>query len=313
MEDLLKTIKQTEKELEQAKAKRQKAEVGQFAALDKDILRLELALNRLKESLHLQELQEKGQIPTDTFTQAKVFAAEMVSQVSEQGEDMNTDPRIIAVARLTDIIDRLEMLKMASETACSQALPNDSELTAPFESYIKEKRDRIEKARKAIQEMDFEIGRIEAALSDSVKAGNGKEIIEYSESLETARKHREYLLPMLREQEQSDTIPQGTITHAWKEICDLYRYEFALRLEIIRTAQEIHKKACSELIEFDNLLKQSRYTLQNFAKENGSTDQIVKRNQQITRDLDMSWLRNRQTDENTRVYTKVHFNMEQLL
>lgn len=314
MEELLKSIKQTEKELEQARAKRQKAEIGQFATLDKDILRLELSLNRLKESQHLQELQEKGQIPTDTFTQAKVFISEMIDQVSEQGLDMNTDSRIIASMRLADIIDRLELLKMASEINGSKALPDDSELTAPFESYIKAKSDRIEKARKEIQGMDLEVERIEAALSDAMKAGNGKEIIEYSESLETAKKHREYLLPMLQEQEQSDTIPQGTITQAWKEICDLYRYEFALRLEIIRTAQEIHKKACSELIEFDNLLKQARYTLQNFAKENGSPDQIVKGNQQITRDLDMSWLRkNRQSNDNERVYTKVHFNMEQLL
>lgn len=313
MEELLKSIKQTEKELELAKAKRQKAEVGQFAVLDKNILRLELSLKRLKESQYLQERQEKGETPTDTFTQAKVFAAEIVSQVSEQGGDMNTDPRMIAVMRLTDTIDRLEMLKMAPETTCSTAFPDNSDFTAPFESYIEAKSDRIEKARKEIQEMELEIERIKAALSDAMKAGNGKEIIEYSESLETARKHREYLLPMLQEQEQSETIPQGAIMQAWKETCDLYRHEFALRLEVIRTAQEIHKRACSELIEFDNLLKQARYSLQNFAKENGSPDQIVQYNQQITGDLDMSWLRNRQTNDNEKVYTKVHFNRAQSL
>lgn len=60
MEELKKSIKQKEKELEQAETERQTAKVEEFAVLDRNILLLKLQIKQLKESLHIQELQEKG-------------------------------------------------------------------------------------------------------------------------------------------------------------------------------------------------------------------------------------------------------------
>ena len=115
MENLKKVIEQTEEQISQAERKRQTAEVEQFAELDREILRMKLHLKRLKESEHLQEFQKKGQTPTDTFTQAKLHNMEIMDQLCNELVDMNgSDPRLIAAFRLTEVIDRLELLKMAN-------------------------------------------------------------------------------------------------------------------------------------------------------------------------------------------------------
>lgn len=60
MEELKKSIEQKEKELAKAKAERQAAKVEEFAALDRNILMLELQIKQLEESQRIQELREKG-------------------------------------------------------------------------------------------------------------------------------------------------------------------------------------------------------------------------------------------------------------
>lgn len=282
MENLKKVIEQTEKQISQAKEKRQTAEVQQFAELDKDILRMELHLKHLKESEHLRELQNKRQDPMDTFTQAKLHVMKLTEQLSNEMVDMNgSDPRIMAAFRLIESIDRLELLKMANEPTDKDFQPN-ADFTEQFNEFITVKNEKVKSAKEKIAAQDSEIQHLETLLVDATAAGNPEEIIAYSDSLENAHRTREYLEPMVQAAEQSETFPAGTISTAWEEICSLYRPEWLLRFEIINAAMEIHHQACNELIDLTNSLKSLRYEIQRIGRENGSPDEIEKDNRQIT-------------------------------
>lgn len=313
MENLKKVIEQTENQIRQAKEKRQTAEVEQFAELDKEILQMELHLKRLKESEYLQRLRKKKQAPMDAFTQAKLHVMELTEQLSDEMVDVNgRDPRLIASFRLGAMIDRLEMLKMVNAPADMEFQPS-ADFTAQFNDYITVKNEKVKMAREKIASLDSEIQHLETLLADATAAGNPEEIIEYSESLENARKTREYLEPMVREAEQSQTFPDGTISAAWKEICDLYRDEWLLRIEIINTAQQIYHQAIEELTHFMSRLKSLRYEMQRIGKENGSTDEIVKYNQILTKGIDITDIRQVSQNDREMLYRAVYHNRQELL
>ena len=314
MEELKKSIKQKEKELEKAKAKRQAAKVEEFAALDRNILMLKLQIKQLKESLHIQELREKGETPTDVLTQAKLHMAELVDQVCNEGKDMNgRDSRLTAVDRLIDIIDQLELLKIASEPMEHTDFTPAADFTEQLNACISAKREKVANARERLTEQDREIQHIETLLADATAVGNAEEIIAYSESLENARKTRQYLEPMVQVAEQSDTFPAGSISNAWKEICNLYRHEYLLRLEIINAAQDIHLRACNELIGLANNLRGLRSEIQRIGRENGSPDEIERYNAQITSGADLSKIREIRRDQYERLNRYIYFDKEKLL
>lgn len=314
MKQLQNAIAQAQEKLDRARKERQQASIEQFATLDKEILRQELLLKHLKESQQLQELREKGQAPTDFFLQAKLHATELLEQASSDGMDFNeNDKRITASFRLMDMIDRLELLKMASETATTEPIPDNEEFTKQFDCFIQAKQEKVKNAREKLLAQEREIERIETALRDSTIAGNPEEIIEYSASLETAKKTREYLEPMVQEMEKSETFPEGTIKNAWNEICDLYRYEWLLRIEIINAAQAIHHQASEELTELTNRLKAIRYTMQRIGKENGSTDEIVKYNQNITKGIDINGIRQISQNDREMIHRAIYHNRQELL
>lgn len=137
MEELKKTIEQKEAELTRAKAERQTAEVKEFAVLDRNILMLKLQIKQLKESQHIQELREKGETPTDELTRAKLYMTELIDRVCEDGKDMNGgDPRLTAAGRLLDIIDQMELLKMAGEPMEHTDFTPAADFIEPLNAYI---------------------------------------------------------------------------------------------------------------------------------------------------------------------------------
>lgn len=314
MEKLQNSITQVQKKLDQTRKERQQASIEQFASIDKEILRQELLLNRLKESQWLQELREKGQIPIDTFSQAKLYVMESLEQAMDEGQDLNgNDKRIIATFRLEDIIDKLELLKMASETPDIEPIPDNEEFSKQFDSFIMAKKEKVKNAREKLLAQAREIECIEMALRDATIAGNPEEIIKHSDFLETARKTRAYLESMVQETEKSETFPEGTIRNAWNEICDIYRYEWLLRIEIINTAQEIHHQAAQELTELTNRLKSIRNAMQRIGKENGSTDEIVKYNQNITKGIDINGIKQIPQNDREMIYRAIYHNRQELL
>lgn len=314
MEELKKSIKQKEKELEKAKAERQAAKVEEFAVLDRNILLLKLQIKQLKESLHIQELQEKGRTPTDEFTQAKLHVTEIIDQVCNEGVDMNSnDPRIVEASRLIDIIGLLELLKMASEPLEHTDFSPSADFTEQLNAYVSAKKEKVANARERLTEQDREIQHIEALLADATAAGNPEEIIAYSESLENARKTRQYLEPMVQASEQSDTFPPGAISDAWKEICNLYRHEYLLRIEIINAAQNIHLRACDELIGLANNLRGLRSEIQRIGRENGSPDEIEKYNAQITTGADLSKIKEIKRDQYEGLNRYIYYDKAKLL
>ena len=313
MENLQKVIKQTEQQLEQAIKKSRTADIKERVSLDQEISRLQMALKSLRESEHLQDLLDTDETPTDLLTQAKLRNLEMAGQLCEEQVDSEgNDPRNIAYMRFSTVISILDLLKMASDITEIATQPN-RDLYGNLASFVTAKQEKVEKARARLTEQDTAIDTIETALKDAMTEGNPEKIIEYSESLEKARKEREYLEPMLRETEQSDTFPPGTISDTWKNICDLYRYEWLLRLEIINTAQEIHHRTCDELITLTNALKELRSEIQRIGRENGSKDEIEKYNQQISTGTDLSMIRQIKRDEYERLDRYIYHNKEKLL
>ena len=313
MENLQKVIKQTEQQLEQAIKKSRTADIKERVSLDQEISRLQMALKSLRESEHLQDLLDTDETPTDLLTQAKLRNLEMAGQLCEEQVDSEgNDPRNIAYMRFSTVISILDLLKMASDITEIATQPN-RDLYGNLASFVTAKQEKVEKARARLTEQDTAIDTIETALKDAMTEGNPEKIIEYSESLEKARKEREYLEPMIRETEQSDTFPPETISDTWKGICDLYRYEWLLRLEIINTTQELHYRACEELISLTNTLKELRSEIQRIGRENGSKDEIEKYNQQISTGTDLSMIRQIKRDEYERLDRYIYHNKEKLL
>lgn len=313
MENLQKVIKQTEQQLEQAIKKSRTADIKERVSLDQEISRLQMALKSLRESEHLQDLLDTDETPTDLLTQAKLRNLEMAGQLCEEQVDSEgNDPRNIAYMRFSTVISILDLLKMASDITEIATQPN-RDLYGNLASFVTAKQEKVEKARARLTEQDTAIDTIETALKDAMTEGNPEKIIEYSESLEKARKEREYLEPMLRETEQSDTFPPGTISDTWKNICDLYRYEWLLRLEIINTAQEIHHRTCDELIALANSLKELRSEIQRIGRANGSKDEIEKYNQQITTGTSLYSVKRIKRDEYDRLDRYIYSNKEKLL
>ena len=313
MENLQKVIKQTEQQLEQAIKKSRTADIKERVSLDQEISRLQMALKSLRESEHLQDLLDTDETPTDLLTQAKLRNLEMAGQLCEEQVDSEgNDPRNIAYMRFSTVISILDLLKMASDITEIATQPN-RDLYGNLASFVTAKQEKVEKARERLTEQDNAISAIESALKDAMTEGNPEKIIEYSESLEKARKEREYLEPMIRETEQSDTFPTGTISDTWKNICDLYRYEWLLRLEIINTAQEIHHRTCDELITLTNALKELRSEIQRIGRANGSKDEIEKYNQQITTGTSLYSVKQIKRDEYDRLDRYIYSNKEKLL
>lgn len=313
MENLQKVIKQTEQQLEQAIKKSRTVDIKERVSLDQEISRLQMALKSLRESEHLQDLLDTDETPTDLLTQAKLRNLEMAGQLCEEQVDSEgNDPRNIAYMRFSTVISIFDLLKMASDITEIATQPN-RDLYGNLASFVTAKQEKVEKARARLTEQDTAIDTIETALKDAMTEGNPEKIIEYSESLEKARKEREYLEPMLRETEQSDTFPPGTISDTWKNICDLYRYEWLLRLEIINTAQEIHHRTCDELIALTNSLKELRSEIQRIGRSNGSKDEIEKYNQQITTGTSLYSVKQIKRDEYDRLDRYIYSNKEKLL
>lgn len=147
------------------------------------------------------------------------------------------------------------------------------------------------------------------SLVKQIQTGQGNR----EELLENARKTRQYLEPMVQVAEQSDTFPAGTISNAWKEICNLYRHEYLLRLEIINAAQDIHLRACNELIGLANNLRGLRSEIQRIGRENGSPDEIERYNAQITSGADLSKIREIRRDQYEGLNRYIYFDKEKLL
>lgn len=118
---------------------------------------------------------------------------------------------------------------------------------------------------------------------------------------------------MVKEIENSETFAPGTISNAWKEICDMYKHEWNMRIEIINRSLEIHQRACQELITFANLLNSLRYEIQRIGTENGSQDQIVKYNAQMSDMSDLDQVRNVKRDQYENLYRYIYFDRSKLL
>lgn len=315
MDNLQQAINETLNRIEALKREREAEGAREYARIDKEILKLELRAKRLKESVELQEQKaelEAGSI--DSFTRAKIHVGEIVDQVSKDGGDFNSDSRLAAASRLSTVIDQLEFLKMyegISEEAA--AFPDNDTFINPFTHYVDEYNERIKSAKKDVETAAMEVERIEAALADAINAGNAEEIINYSDALETARKNKNYLMPAVHAQESQNALPDGVIKEAWANICSLYRNEYEMRLEIIKTAREIYESACNELIAFDDRLKYLRETLQDYAKAHSfSPDQITIYNNLITADIELLWLKYPEK-AGEKAYTKLCFDKSRMV
>lgn len=93
----------------------------------------------------------------------------------------------------------------------------------------------------------------------------------------------------------------------------MYKHEWNMRIEIINRSLEIHQRACQELITFANLLNSLRYEIQRIGTENGSQDQIVKYNAQMSDMSDLDQVRNVKRDQYESLYRYIYFDRSKLL
>lgn len=215
-------------------------------------------------------------------------------------------------------IKRLKESQLLQEIKRKKTIPNDKLLQA--KAHMREMMDQISNEgipndgndpRLIASERLLHF--TEQLLETAIKEGNAEKIIEYSDSLETAKKTRAYLEPMVKEIENSETFAPGTISNAWKGICDMYKHEWNMRIEIINRSLEIHQRACQELITFANLLNSLRYEIQRIGTENGSQDQIVKYNAQMSDMSDLDQVRNVKRDQYESLYRYIYFDRSKLL
>lgn len=149
MENLQKAIELTEKELTAAMQKWQEPSDTDSAGAERDIVRLILRLQRLRDVGKMQEEPEDQQtpekvrvpdwpgayksyrMPENYLDIAKYHESAMIGRMLSEGNDSSSnDICTPAAARLTDMLNRFELLGMASEeTPECPKLPKADELT----------------------------------------------------------------------------------------------------------------------------------------------------------------------------------------
>ncbi|MCM1543107.1 MAG: hypothetical protein NC121_17865 [Blautia sp.] len=77
-------------------------------------------------------------------------------------------------------------------------------------------------------------------------------------------------------------ITAGELDRIWTEICNQYRDEWILRMKLIDLSRGFARKTCEEMILFVRQMKLLRSEIQRIGRENGSPDEIVKDNRQIS-------------------------------
>lgn len=140
MENIQKAIEQIKNELEQAGKKRQEPGNNDAALIDRDILCLNLRLQRLKDAAGTQEGTEppadvpaygKHLMPEEYLAIAKYHESEMIDRAMSEGGNSDGGISVSAAARLSDMIDRTELLRMASESLQDiPALPEEKEVAS---------------------------------------------------------------------------------------------------------------------------------------------------------------------------------------
>lgn len=138
MENIQKAIEQVKKELEQAEQKRREPGNNDAARMDRDIVCLNLRLQRLEDAAGTREGTEppadvpaygKHFMPEEYLAIAKYHESEMIGRVMSDRGNADSSMSVSAAARLADMIDRTELLRMASESLQGiPALPGDKEI-----------------------------------------------------------------------------------------------------------------------------------------------------------------------------------------
>ena len=206
MEKLDNQIEQKERELQQLKSYRQTAKIEEIATIDQEYHFGGITNQEIKGISATPRVQEKKAIPNDKLLQAKAHIREMMDQISNEGiPNDGNDPRLIASERLCISRNSSTCLEwQARKRNCRfriiAYLRNSSRHTS-----MRKLRNSIPQ-REQIAKKDKEIEKTEQLLETAIKEGNAEKIIEYSDSLETAKKTRAYLEPMVKEIENSETF-----------------------------------------------------------------------------------------------------------
>lgn len=303
--------------IENAMQQLQREEAKFDGATPEVAVEIEKVVRKLKRDIkNLQDAYElsKAKIqPTDKLTNAKLFAFELFEKALQEGVDMSSDDGgLIAADRLNDAIEKLEMIKECSGSG-ALSFPNAEHFTVNLQKYIDDSADNISKVMKEIKGADAEIERIAAALEDAKAAGNAEGIMEYGDSLEDAKKKREYMQPILDNAMARETFPMGVISQEWENVANIYKHEWYVRLEIVKAAAALYHSACSELDNLSRELKAVRYNLQTIARENGSQENITKNNQIITAGATREDTMLMVPDENGSLYRTIFHNRSELL
>ncbi|MDD6070427.1 MAG: hypothetical protein PUC12_06375 [Clostridiales bacterium] len=309
-ESIQRVIEESMQQLRQEEEKLCNATPEEAVIIEKTIRKLNRDIKYFREALELCQEQDA---PKGKLASAKLLAFELVEKALQDNVDMNSaDSRLVTADRLGEALEKLELLHECEELK-SMEFPTMDQFTDGLNKYIQETAENVSTVMEQIKEADSEIERIAVALEDAKAAGDIEQITEYGDSLEDAKKKRDYMQPILDNAMNRETFPIGTISQEWRNIADIYKYEWYVRLEIVKAAASLYHSACKELDYLTKELKAVRYNLQSIARENGSREDITKNNQIITAGATREDTLLMAPDENGLLYRIIFHNRSELL
>lgn len=209
----------------------------------------------------LKELQEKISEQKSKLEKVKKM------QATEKDPDKLVELKRTA-AGIENVIAALEhTYKVASYEPPE---PTDMEiLLSGVNAYVKRKQEKVQKVQEDINIALKEQREVAASLQAAVESGNVDEVIKLSKQRDDISEKLKYLYQMKEQTAALRTFPEGAIEEEWEQICLKKQDEWnalVLRTEVL--ANE-YRKACNELLEMNDFLKNVRATMRHIGEQNG--------------------------------------------
>lgn len=304
-------IAEVKEHLNEITEERTAADPESISELDKEIRKLKRHLKALEDSAAMQN-KTSDEKPLDEVTKCKLHIDSLFEQAALAKVDFNNlrDYRLNAAVRLHDAIGRLEMMMDSTEDQIMNIseFPDIDQFLVEIMECITDKNEKINNSYTTLQECESQVSQFEEELHCAEQSADIEKIIKCADQLEDAKKKSVYAKQLYEKSCQMKVLPDGIISQVWKKVCDIYGYEYRIRLDIIRTAAQIYHQGINDLKVLSDYLTFVRSEIQRLGKENGSTENIVKYNPIITQGILQDDIHFMVRDENT-ILDRIVFSM----
>lgn len=309
-------VKRISEEIQKKEAQRWEAEPAAIPSLDREIRQLKRRLNSIQEAEAIREAEKAANDrPLDEITKAKILEEKMYESAATACLDFNNheNPVLVSIRRLGLTIELVDMLSDVIETnkENAESFPDISYFTEPLDLAISERIERLNQARKKVDDAAGAEKKIENDLQEAKTAGDVEKIISLTDSLEDAKRVTQCLRELVVDEENKKALSAGDALAAWEKVCEVYGYEWRNRLQIVLLAAQIYHENLQQLDELGNNLRVVRSRIHILGEQNGDPNNI-KMCQRITNNIpDISKVMG--FDEAARLSSIVFFGRGELL